>query len=400
LIQAGALNQGSVEDLAGRLGISGRYLRGLFGRHLGASPLAFAQTRRLLFAKQLLNETDLAITEIALAAGFGSIRRFNTVFKQAYGQPPRAYQRKSRSKQQVPAGTCRLVLGYRPPYDWATVLGFLRNRAIAGVEQVGADEYRRTFRLGECRGHFSIRHLPVQHAFALTVRLDRIEALLAVVAKVRSMLDLDANLEVIHGVLGADPLLASLLERFPGTRLPGAWDPFEFAVRAVLGQQISVKAATTLAGRIAQRFGPVADEADGTHFFPTAAELVGADLNGLGLTRKRAETLAGLVEAVAEGRLKLEVGSDLDRFFADFCALPGIGPWTAHYVAMRGLSEPDAFPDADLGVIKALSTGDGRLKPRQIRDRAECWRPWRAYAAMLLWQSLAQPGEQNLSRGA
>ena len=188
-----------------------------------------------------------------------------------------------------------------------------------------------------------------------------------------------------------------MLKRYPGTRRPGAWDPFEFAIRAVLGQQISVKAATTLAGRIAERFGPAIDQEGDEigRFFPTAAEMAGADLSGLGLTRKRAETLETLIGAVADGSLSLEVGSDLDGFVDDLCRLPGIGPWTAHYIAMRGLSEPDAFPESDLGIIKALSPDGARLSPSRLRDMAEPWRPWRAYAAMLLWQSLAEPAEEN-----
>ncbi|MDJ0835771.1 MAG: AlkA N-terminal domain-containing protein [Acidobacteriota bacterium] len=404
LIHAGALNTGSVDDLADRLGITARYLRGLFARHLGASPLAFAQTQRFHFAKQLLNETDLPITQIALASGFGSIRRFNTVFKEAYGKPPRAYPRETEAKEATnPSGEHRLVLSYRPPYDWPAMLGFLRTRAIPNVERVGNDFYERSFRLGNCKGRLHIQHLADKHAFALTVRLDRIEALLEIVARVRRILDLDANVQAIQATQQSDPLLASLLERFPGTRLPGAWDPFEFAVRAVLGQQISVKAATTIAGRIAERIGPALSESEGgdgiNRFFPTADEMAGADLSDLGLTRKRTETLAGLRTAIADGRVRLEVGHDLEHFIADLCALPGIGPWTAHYIAMRGLSEPDAFPEADLGIIKALSPPGERLSLKQLRARAEGWRPWRAYAAMLLWRSLAEPKPTH-SKGA
>jgi len=400
MIRGGALNEGSVEDMAERLGITGRYLRQLFARHLGTSPLAFAQTQRFHFAKKLLNETDLSITQIALASGFGSIRRFNHVFKQAYGKPPRAYQSKqgALAKESAAISTCRLKLNYRPPYDWPSVLSFFRTRCIPSVERVGERSYQRSFRLGECRGHLVISHLEEEHAFDLVVQLDKTEALMAVVERVRRLLDLDANTAAISQTLGEDPILAPLVARFPGTRLPGAWDPFEFAVRAVLGQQISVKAATTIAGRIARGFGPKIDEAVYTldRFFPTAQEMQGSDLSGLGLTRKRCETLTSLVDAVASGAVRLEVGQHLEQFTQTLCLLPGIGPWTAHYIAMRGLSEPDAFPESDLGIIKALSKPPERISPRKVRKLAEAWQPWRAYAAMYLWKSLAEPADKTL----
>lgn len=394
MIRAGSLNEGSLEDLSDRLGITSRYLRQLFTQHLGVSPVAFAQTTRTHFAAQLLEQTRLPITQIALASGFGSIRRFNHVFKETYGKAPRDFKKslvRDEDTQQAQT-SCTLKLRYRPPYDWESALAFLSMRCIPGVEWVADKIYTRSFLLGETKGYFSIRHLINDHAFQLTVSANRMDDLMEITARVRRILDLDANPAAIEDVLKGDAIMAPLLERFPGTRLPGAWEPFEFSVRAILGQQISVKAATTIAGRIATRYGETCTNSpmsEITHYFPTPSQLATQDFEGIGLTRTRTKTLMGMVQAVHKGELTLEVGKSLDDFVKAFTALPGIGPWTAQYVAMRGLSEPDAFPESDLGIIKALSPTEERISPKEVKVLAKAWQPWRGYAAILLWRSLS-----------
>lgn len=390
LIRQGFLNENSVDAMADRLAVGGRHLRRLFKRYVGASPVTIARTHRALLARTLLTETDLSITQIALAAGFGSLRQFNDVFREVCGGEPRQIRRRGRS----PAGprdipSIVLSLGFRPPYDWDAMLAFLQPRLIPGVESVAGGVYRRTIRLGEhCRGWLSAALIPGKNAVAVSLSLDRMDRLMPVLARLRRMFDLDADMAPIHAVLQSDPRLGPLVDAAPGLRLPGAWDPFEFSVRAVLGQQISVKAATTIAGRIAERCGcPCAADFPGglTRFFPTAAELRHAALDGLGLTGKRAETLQGLCEAVCLGKVSFADGQDLEGFVASMTALPGIGPWTARYVAMRAMGMTDALPESDLGIVKALSENGKRPTAREVLLRAESWRPWRAYAAVHLW---------------
>lgn len=382
LLQAGFLNHHAVPELAARLGLGERQLGRLFKATLGASPQAVANIQRLLFAKKLLHETSMTMTQIAMASGFNSVRRFNDVFLRTYGQAPSKLRRKPAEM----TDTLCLLLPYREPFDWGAMLDWLRERAIPGVEQVGEASYRRSIYLNGKTGWLEVGQQVGQPALQLTLAFADLSQLMAIVARVRRLFDLDANADAIHQCLAGDDTLRPLLEKRPGLRLPGAWEPFEFAVRAVLGQQISVKAATTIAGRIATRFGtPLNQPESGLDWvFPDAAKLADADFIGIGLTGKRIETLKGLAAAVASGRLRLQVGQELDAFVDELCALPGIGEWTAHYIAMRGLSEPDAFPAADLGLMKAL----GLTKPKDIKLRADSWRPWRAYAAIHLWTSL------------
>lgn len=283
-------------------------------------------------------------------------------------------------------------LTYTPPYDWFVVRDFLAARLIPGVEHIWEQGYARTVRLNAVSGWFQLIHEPQDHAFVVHLHADG-DITEHVAQQIRKLLDLDANMAEIHGVLGKDPLLASLLAQYPGTRLPGTWDPFEFSIRAVLGQQISVKAATTLAARIAHRYGePMTGPEDLplTHFFPTPASLHGKDFDGIGLTRTRTQTLINMVDAIATGKMILKIfDHNWEDFVQRFTALRGIGPWTAHYVGMRGLSWPDAFPESDLGILKALGHDGQKIKPKQALARAKPWRPWRAYAAMLLWRSLS-----------
>lgn len=392
LIRQGALEEMSVEDLASKLGVGSRHLRRLFQTHLGASPKSLATTQKILFAKRLLSETDMPITEIALASGFGSIRRFNAAFGKLYGATPSAIRRQNRNSESVGSdlSQCTLTLNYRPPYDWGRMLAFFETRAIPGVELVSEGVYQRTIRINETRGVISVSHSAERNAVALTADLSDSRDLMSIVERVRRMFDLDANMEAIHEALAADALLARLAKRYPGLRLPGIWDPFEAAVRAVVGQQVSVKGARTILGRIVQRTGSGFESAPGpqlTHFFPTAHELGAEDMGGIGMPEMRARTLKALAEKVEREGFTFTVKGSLSDFVEELTRIPGVGDWTAQYVAMRAMGEPDAFPAGDLGVIKALSDGDKRPTVQQVRQRAEKWRPWRAYAAMLLWQS-------------
>jgi AraC family transcriptional regulator of adaptative response / DNA-3-methyladenine glycosylase II len=388
LIREGALNGGSVEALGERLGIGGRHLRRLFQEHLGASPTQIAMTQRVLFAKQLLRETDRPITDIAFAAAFGSIRRFNAAFLKWCGRAPSSFRRAEVTvKSDSAIFDCRLRLPFRQPYNWPAMLDFFRRRAIAGIESVEETTYRRTVRLGAMHGAFSVDLAPDGSALTLEVRLNDGSGLLRFVERVRRLFDLDTDLAVIYRTLARDKVLAQIMAHFHGLRLPGIWEPFEAAVRAMIGQQRSVAAARTVLGRIVAHAGPrleIETWPGLTHFFPAPAELRIDETAPWGLTERRAMHLCNFSRAVAEGEVRLEIGDSLERFVDNLTAFPGIGHWTAHYAAMRGLGEPDAFPAGDLGIAKALAADGRRSKPAEMLRRAESWRPWRAYAAMYL----------------
>ena len=391
LIETGALDQGDAETLATRVGVGERHLRRLFLLHLGASPLAVAQTRRVLLAKQLLHETDLSMTAVALAAGFGSVRRFNEVFQALFGRPP-AMLRRTRGGQ-ASGSTITLSLGYRPPYDWAAIIGFLSARAIPGVEAVEGDVYSRTIEIGGHAGMVAVAHEPNRNRLRATIRFPNLDALPLIVARLRRMFDLAADPDVIGAALSRDAYLAPLVAARPGLRVPGAWDGFELAVRAVVGQQISVVAATRLAGRIVHEHGPVFSGANGDpgaggnaallRLFPRPQALAGAEIDGMPAARARAITV--LASAAAADPELFERGSNLEASVKKLRAQPGFGEWTAHYVAMRAMREPDAFLTADIGLMRAMDDGAGRPTAAALLARAELWRPWRAYAAIHLW---------------
>lgn len=396
LIDQGALAEQPLAALAERVGIGERQLRRLFVERVGAPPIGVHGTRRLLFAKQLLTETALPITEVALAAGFGSLRRFNATFREAYGMAPRDL----RKRLPVADGeTLVLRLGYRPPYDFAATLGFLRGRALPGVEVVDDSGYARAFGTPEAPGWLRLGPWPGArgggggHALRLELHGGRPALLLGIVGRLRRMFDLDADPRAIAATLGADPRLAPLVRARPGLRIPGGWDGFEIAVRAVVGQQVSVAAARTITARLAERHGtplPEAFAAHGLgHLFPTPEALAGGDLGRIGLTRARAATVREVARAVLDGRVDFSPAATLDDFVARWTALPGIGPWTAHYIALRALGHPDAFPAGDLVLQKTLPEGGGRLTEKALRARAEAWRPWRGYAAIHLWRDAA-----------
>jgi len=390
LIDEGSLDRMPVRALAQRIGVGERHLRRLFVAELGAAPLDIAATRRLLFAKKLLGETALPVTQIALAAGYASVRRFNAAFRASYGQAPRELRRAARAPRAPADAPLTLRLPFRAPYDFAGLLAFFARRAIPGVETVSADSYTRHFAFDGQAGSFTLKALPGESALALALSCAHTTRLQEIVARVRRMFDLDADIATINAHLRRDTHLRALLRRHPGQRLPGGWDGFEIAVRAVLGQQVSVAAARTLTQRVVQRFGPEHVLADGTsvRLFPTPETLADADLGPLGITRARADTLRAIARALCDGAVGFRAEQTLDAFVASWTALPGIGPWTAHYMAMRALSHPDAFPAADLVLRKALS-GDSTLLPvRELEARAAAWQPWRAYAVFHLWRSM------------
>ena len=395
LIDQGLLAEAPLSALAARVHVGERQLRRLFVDRLGAPPVGVHGTRRLLFAKQLLTETRLPVTQVAAAAGFGSLRRFNATFQSAYRMPPRDLR-----KRDAHAGGSALVLrlGYRPPCDFAATLAFLRTRALPGIERVETDAYARAFELDGATGWLRVSRWPAGgdggHALRLEVHGAPATALLQIVGGVRRMFDLDADPVAIAQVFAADARLGPLVRARPGLRLPGGWDGFEIAVRAVLGQQVSVAAACTLAARLARRFGPplppALAEHGFSHLFPSPAALADADLGGLGITTARAATVRCVARALRDGTVDFGVDRTLDAFVERWTALPGIGPWTAHYIALRALGHPDAFPAGDLVLQRALPDDGTRLTAAALQAQAERWRPWRAYAVLHLWQAAAE----------
>ena len=391
LIESGLLNDHPLPVLAGRLGFGERQLRRVFLARLGATPVQVHATRRLLFAKQLLSESRMRITDVALASGFRSLRRFNDAFRHAYKMAPSALRRQSRGAPEEGNDALVLRLAYRPPYDFAALLEFLRARALPGLEQVDAHSYARTFGAPERTGWLRVsRWGDGADALRLELHGAAPSDLLGWVARVRRMFDLDADPLAIASILERDPSLRPLVRQAPGLRLPGAWDGFETAIRAVLGQQVSVAAARTLAVRLLQRFGqpvPRPGTPALTLLFPGEADLDGAAFDGLGLTRTRGQTIRELVRAVRCGQVDFSPAHTLEDHVARWTALPGIGPWTAQYIAMRAQSHPDAFPAADL-VLRRSIAGHGTVSgTRALSQRAEAWRPWRAYAAIHLWRA-------------
>jgi AraC family transcriptional regulator of adaptative response / DNA-3-methyladenine glycosylase II len=388
LIEDRALDVEGLEAVAARLGITDRHLRRAFGAEFGVSPVEYAQTQRLLLAKRLLTDTALPVTEIAFASGFGSLRRFNALFKQRYRLQPQQLRRHMRAQTAPAADALQFELSFRPPYDWPALAAFLGARAIAGVEAVEGGVYRRTARVvldgKEHRGWIEAALSPKKPALRVAVSASLARVLPPVLSRVKALMDLSCNPTEVAQALGA------LAGQHPGMRVPGAFDGFEVAVRAILGQQVSVAAARTLAGRLVARAGArLTAGPDGiTHLFPTPAALAAGDLEGLGLTGGRRRALQALGTAVADGRLDL--GAPAEAVVNGLTALPGIGSWTAQYVALRSLSEPDAFPDGDLVLRRAAGARGVPLSARALTARAEAWRPWRGYAVFHLWSAAGE----------
>lgn len=390
LIAQGALDHGNLEHLADRLGVTSRHLRRLFSKHLGASPLAVAHTQRLHFAKNLIDQTSLSMREISVASGFGSVRRFNDTFKKTYGRTPGQLRR--HRDVTLSASAFSVQLPYRRPFGWDRLLKFFAARATPGVERVHDGRYLRTIVIGDERGIVDVQN--TGDHLLLSLHGIGTNSLFSIVQRTRSLFDLDASTDEIARVLSADSRLKALLKKTPGVRVPGSWDGFELSVRAILGQQVSVSAATTLAGRIADRYGERIDvPVEGVQqapdrLFPEPRKLVRARLENLGIIASRARTIRSIARAVVDGTLSFDAAESPDDFCQSLQVIKGIGDWTAQYVAMRALKNPDAFPASDLGLLRAFDRpGKLRMKPGELMTRAEAWRPWRAYAALLLWGS-------------
>ncbi|MEO6418412.1 MAG: AlkA N-terminal domain-containing protein [Polyangiaceae bacterium] len=391
MIADGALDDENVGELAERLGIGERHLRRLFGKYLGASPVAIVQTQRVHFARKLLEETILPMGEVAHSAGFSSVRRFNDAINKTFRETPTGLRQRGDRIRKLLSQENALVLRlpYRAPLDWDGLLAFLAARAIPGVERVADGMYARTIDVGSAKGTLEVRFVPSAPHLLLTLRLRGRAELLPLVSRVRRLFDLDADSSKISAHLKRDPFLAGAVGKRPHLRVPGAWDGFELAVRAIVGQQVTVKGATTLSGRLVTKLGtPLAPE-DAlerlTHFFPTAEQVAKADLTALGLPRTRFETIRAMAVAFRDAPQMLEAWPTLEEGIAQLTAIPGVGAWTAQYIAMRAAREPDAFPSGDLALRRRLTVRSICPTPREVEARAERWRPFRAYAAMHLW---------------
>ena len=397
LIADGALDgKGKgVEALAERLGIGERQLRRLFLQHLGTSPIMVAQTRRVLFAKHLIHETHMPMAEVALASGFNSLRRFNEVFQNLFDRPPGALRRKSSVSRRSTEGGITLRIRYRPPYDWESMLGFLEARAIPGVEVVEKGCYRRTVEIGGSVGSIAVTHLPQRQSLNVTIHFPSVRFLPAIVTRVRRLFDVGADIETIDAHLSHDPQLAPWVALRPGLRAPGGWDGFELAVRAILGQQVSVAAARRLAGQLVALHGVLIPDNPArhpglTHTFPSAERLAAIESIGLGMPAARMETLKALARAAAGDPNLFRSFGTTEEAIARLRSIRGIGEWTAQYIALRAMREMDAFPASDIGLLRGAAKVDGApATPISLLHRAESWRPWRAYAAQHLWAATA-----------
>ena len=399
LIADGVVDRDGVAGLARRLCYTERHLHRLLFTEVGAGPLALARARRAHTARLLIETTDLPITEVAFAAGFASIRQFNDTIREVFAVTPRELRRGRGVHDASVRGEIPLRLPFRTPFDTNGMLHFLGTRAVAGVETFDGETYRRTLRLPHGAGVVALSN-GGDHVRCV-LRLENLRDLGSAVQRCRSLLDLDADPVAVTEVLGADPLLGALVRRSPGRRVPGSADGDELAFRAVLGQQVSVAGARTLAGRLVARCGEPLPEAlaavgdEPTHLFPGPHAVAGTVLEGLGVPKARRETLRTLARALAGGGIVLDPGSEREEVERRLLELRGIGPWTASYVAMRALGDPDAFLPSDLGVRKAIwRLGNGSTR-QSVAAVAERWRPWRAYATQHLWASLGGEKDQT-----
>lgn len=386
LIRDGVLDDEGMDRFADRLGLSARQVRRLFDTHVGAAPAEIARTRRVHFARTLIDDPSLRLTDIAFAAGFQSVRQFNHAFRQTFHVAPRSLRRAARA-QAAPRGVegIDMRLAFRPPFDHAWLMTLLAGRAAPGVERVESDVYRRTVAFGDVTGWIEVapdrqRYLRVRASASLGAHL------LRVASNVRRVFDLDADPATIARVLSADPRLRKAVLARPGLRVPGAWEPWEIAMRAIVGQQVTVAGATTIVGRIIERAGtPIATPFEGlTRMFPAPAAVAAADLSGIGMPGARVAALQRFAAGLAGGSIRLETAGTHEDTVRSLCAIQGIGPWTAEYIALRALGEPDAFPAGDLGLRKALGNGAPATE-KDVAAASEAWRPWRGYAAMYLW---------------
>jgi AraC family transcriptional regulator, regulatory protein of adaptative response / DNA-3-methyladenine glycosylase II len=393
LIGEGALDQGNVAQLAHRLGVGDRHLRRLFDHHLGVAPVKVAQMRRILFAKQLIDQTQLSMTDVAMASGFNSLRRFNATILETYGKSPRELRRMPMAVQTpetIPE--IQLKLAFHPPYPWSALVHFLQPRIMGGIEVITPDYYRRSIALDGAQGWVEVQ--PVAHEPYLLAKIwfPKVVALSQIVERLRHLFDLRANVTEISAHLQTDPKLQPLVRALPGLRVPGAWDGFELAVRAILGQQVSVKAATTLASRLVQTYGAplrlqglVQPYPEITAVFPEPAVLATADLTQIGLTTARAAAIQQLAARLTAEPDFFHRFVDLSDAMTQLRQFPGIGEWTAHYIAMRALREPNAFPAGDSGLLRAMTRLGQPVSRQTLEQYSQVWQPWRAYAAMTLW---------------
>lgn len=394
LVVEGALDGHGEDRLASRLGVSARHLRRLFDDHLGVSPDQLARSRRAHFARRLLDDTDLSVAQIAFASGFGSVRQLNRVCRDVFRAAPGVLRARRRVTDRLVAdGGLGVRLSYVGPLDWEAMLGYFRSRAIAGVEYVGTDSYRRTVVIDGDPGVLELSHDTTGHLL-LRAHLPHWEGLIHVVQRARRIFNLDADIEGATRSIRRDPIIGPLLRIRPGLRPPGTWDPFETGVRAIVGQQVSVAGANTIVGRIVAGHGtPVSGlGAMGlTHLFPSAAVLASADLSGVGLPAARAGAVNAFAQAVIDGRIDLDRSRTLEQLVASVTATSGLGPWTAHYLALR-LGEPNAFPATDLGLRQALARATNEaVTGRRAEELAGGWEPHRAHAAIHLWLSSSPP---------
>jgi AraC family transcriptional regulator of adaptative response / DNA-3-methyladenine glycosylase II len=385
LVIDGYLDRRTETELAAHVGVSARHLRRLFAEQVGATPVQVARSRRAHFARRLLDDTDLSLTDIAFAAGFGSVRQFNRTMQDTFRASPRDLRARRRKADRLIAdGGLALRLPFAAPLDWAALLEWFGSRAVDGVEVVHDETYRRTILVDGEPGVIEVTRGGEDHLL-LRVHLPYWEGLIHVVQQVRRMFGLDHE-PVADDRFASDPTLALLVAQRPGLRVPGSWNGFEVGLRAILGQQVTVTGARTLAGRLVQQLGtpvPGLRELGLTHTFPSAAVVADGDLRGVGLTGARITALGAFASAVRDGEVRLDGSVSLEDFVASVVELPGLGDWTAQYLALR-LGEPDAFPAGDLGLRKALANGTVPTA-REVEQRAEAWRPWRASAAIHLW---------------
>lgn len=390
LIVDGALDDQTESDLARTLGVSARHLRRLFAAHVGATPDQLARSSRAHFARRLLDDTDLTVTEIAFASGFGSVRQLGRTCQETFRASPRELRAKRRRSDRLVAdGGLPLRLWFDGPLEWEAMLAYFAARAIPGVEHVDGDSYRRTVVIAGNPGVLELTSGGTDHLL-LRAHLPQWQGLIHIVQRARRIFSLDAPMQEANEELGAQPVLGALVRARPGLRVPGTWDPYETAIRAIVGQQITVAGATTIMGRIVARLGrpvPGLAQLGVTHTFPPAEVLAGADLSGLGLTRARETAIRAFAAAVADGEVALDFSQPLHQLVEALVALPGLGPWTANYIALR-LGERDAFPADDVGLRRGLrAVAPGCAEP--LERLSERWSPWRATAAIHLWQAAA-----------
>jgi AraC family transcriptional regulator of adaptative response / DNA-3-methyladenine glycosylase II len=396
LIADGVIDEEGVSGLAKRLAVSERHLHRELVAEVGAGPLELARSRRAQTARLLIDQTDLPLTTIAFTSGFASVRQFNDTIQVVFGCSPSAFRRRIQP-QRAGDGRLTLRLQYRPPFDASSLFAFLGRRAVPGVEEVSNGCYRRTVQLPGSKGIVEVEPVADSNHIRLRLQLDDLRDLKLLVQRCRQAFDLDADPASIADVLAADPVLAPLVAARPGLRVPGVINGFELAVRAILGQQVSVAGARTLAGRLVTALGEPLAVPQGTltHVFPRPEVVAQADMDGLGITQRRIVALRALAQGIVNGELVLDHAADREQTMARLLALPGVGPWTVSYIAMRALGDPDALPVTDLGLRYALDQRGLPTDPRSITTYAEAWRPWRSYAAIHLWTGLSHvPGKE------